>query len=243
MNGTPKVALITGAGRETGLGYESARQLAASGVEVVLTARDGPAAQARADALTAQGFNAHALQLDVASSDSIQAAFREIDQRFGTLDILINNAATTAAYGERVIGADFSVSRTVMDSILFGAWQVAVAMLPLLRKSASPCIVNVTSGAGSHSDTQFGLTTDNAMGASYAVAKAALNALTARLAHEEPEIVVNAVCPGFTATFEGGEALGARPVAEGAKGIVWAALLSNGGPTGGFFRDGQPLGW
>lgn len=243
MSRAAKLALITGAGRETGLGFETAQQLGASGVEVILTARDISAAEARAVALTGQGLKAHALELDITSPSSIQAAFDEIEQRFGTLDILINNAASTASYGERVIKADLSVSRAVMDTILFGAWQLTKAMLPLLLRSESPRVVNVTSGAGSHADAQFGLTSDNAMGTSYAVAKAALNALTARLAHEEPNLLVNAVCPGFTATFEGGEEMGARPVAEGAKGIVWAALLPNGGPTGGFFRDGKPLGW
>ncbi len=91
----------------------------------------------------------------------------------------------------------------------------------------------------------FGLTTDNGMGTSYAVAKAALNALTVKLAREEENtgVLINAVCPGFTATFPGGEAMGARPVADGAAGIVWAALLPDGGPSGGFFRDGQPLAW
>lgn len=83
------------------------------------------------------------------------------------------------------------------------------------------------------------------MGTSYAVAKAALNALTVKLAREVATdgILVNAVCPGFTATFDGGEAMGARPVSEGADGIRWAATLPDGGPTGGLFRDGKPLPW
>lgn len=83
------------------------------------------------------------------------------------------------------------------------------------------------------------------MGTSYAVAKAALNALTVRLAIEEKpnRVLVNAVCPGFTATFEGGAQMGARPVADGAASVVWAALLEDNGPSGGFFRDGQPLAW
>lgn len=83
------------------------------------------------------------------------------------------------------------------------------------------------------------------MGTSYAVAKAALNALTVKFANEEKAygILVNAVCPGFTATFEGGEQMGARPVKDGAASVAWAALLPDDGPTGGFFRDGQPLPW
>jgi NAD(P)-dependent dehydrogenase (short-subunit alcohol dehydrogenase family) len=76
----------------------------------------------------------------------------------------------------------------------------------------------------------------------YGVTKAALNALTRKLAAElKPDgILVNAVCPGWTNTDMGG---GGRPVAEGARGIVWAATLPPDGPTGGFFRDGRRLGW
>jgi NAD(P)-dependent dehydrogenase (short-subunit alcohol dehydrogenase family) len=119
------------------------------------------------------------------------------------------------------------------------------ALLPLMRKSQHARIVNVSSGAGSHGDTAFGLTTGNSMGTSYAVAKAALNALTVKLANEEKvnRVLVNAVCPGFTATFEGGEKMGARPVKEGAASVVWAAMLPDDGPTGGFFRDGKTIPW
>jgi NAD(P)-dependent dehydrogenase (short-subunit alcohol dehydrogenase family) len=82
------------------------------------------------------------------------------------------------------------------------------------------------------------------MGPSYATAKAALNALTAVLAKQlGPRFKVNAVCPGLTATFPGGLEMGARPVEQGARGIVWAAALTSDGPTGGFFRDGKPLAW
>ena len=56
-------------------------------------------------------------------------------------------------------------------------------------------------------------------------------------------MLVNAVCPGLTATYPGAEAMGARPVEDGAAGIVWAATLPDDGPTGGFFRDVEPLPW
>lgn len=133
----------------------------------------------------------------------------------------------------------------LLETTLFGSWRLIQALLPLLRKSANGRVVNVSSGAGSHADPVFGLATGNRMGTSYAVAKAALNALTVKLAHEEQAtgVRINAVCPGFTATFPGGAEMGARPVADGAAGIAWAALLDRDGPTGGFFRDGQPLGW
>ena len=83
------------------------------------------------------------------------------------------------------------------------------------------------------------------MGTSHAVAKAALNVLTVKLARREstPGLRINAVCPGFTATFEGGAAIGARPVAKVAASIRRAADIGCDRPTGGFFRDGRPLPW
>jgi NAD(P)-dependent dehydrogenase (short-subunit alcohol dehydrogenase family) len=238
-----RIALVTGAGRERGIGYETASQLSGQGITVILSARDDAAAKARAKTLAARGLDVVAMRLDVTDEASIKTLAEEIERGFGRLDILINNAAGTAPYGELAASADLAVARQVIDTTLFGAWRLTQALLPLLKKSAHPRIVNVSSGAGSHADKAFGLMTGNAMGTSYAVAKAALNALTAKFAKEETGILVNAICPGFTATFDGGEAMGARPVKDGAAGIVWAATLPDDGPTGGFFRDAQPLGW
>ncbi len=244
MAKSPKtIALITGAGRETGIGYEATRQLAQKGMTVILTARDGAASEARAKALQAEGLDVTARQLDVTNDASIAASAKAIERDYGRLDILINNAASVAPYGEQAAAADLDVARQVIATTLFGAWRLTQALLPLIRTSRHARIVNVSSGAGSHADTQFGLTTSNGMGTSYAVAKAALNALTAKFALEEKGIRVNAVCPGFTATFEGGSAMGARPVKDGAASVIWAALIPDDGPTGGFFRDGKPLGW
>lgn len=243
MSKEKQIALITGAGRSTGIGFAAARQLAEKGFTVVLTARKLADAQARAAELTSSGFDVVPAELDVTDARSIDAVARLVEGRFGRLDVLINNAAATMAYGETASTADLSVALQNLQTTLLGNWAVAKALLPLLRKGKHPRLVNVSSGAGSHADPAFGLTTANAMGPSYAVAKAALNALTVRLALENPTVRINAVCPGFTATFEGGEAMGARPVAEGAASVIWAALISDDGPTAGFFRDGRPLGW
>jgi NAD(P)-dependent dehydrogenase (short-subunit alcohol dehydrogenase family) len=237
------VVLVTGAGKATGIGAEVARQLARKGWRVILTARRGEDAAARAAALAAGGLDVAGLELDVTNPASVEAAAGRVAADHGRLDVLINNAAATGIHGETVAGADIEAARATLDATLFGAWRVTRAFLPLLARSEAARIVNVSSGAGSHADPAFGLTTGNGMGAAYGVAKAALNALTARLAMENPGMRVNAVCPGFTATFEGGAAMGARPVEDGAAGIVWAAELPADGPTGGFFRDGQPLGW
>jgi NAD(P)-dependent dehydrogenase (short-subunit alcohol dehydrogenase family) len=239
------IALVTGASRREGIGYEVARQLAQRGMHVVLTARDASAARQRADELAAPGRAVTGLGLDITDDASVRQIAARLSQDFGRLDVLINNAAGMSSFGEQPSAADLGRARDVMQTTLFGNWRLTQALLPLLLQSDHPRIVNVSSGAGSHGDTAFGLTTGNGMGPGYAVAKAALNALTASLATElkSTRVIVNAVCPGFTATFPGGAAMGARPVAQGAASVVWAALLADDGPRGGFFRDGQPLAW
>jgi NAD(P)-dependent dehydrogenase (short-subunit alcohol dehydrogenase family) len=241
----PLIALVTGVGRAEGIGYEVCRQLAARDMTVILTARNAATAASLAAELAGEvPGRVVGLELDVADRSSVNQAADQVLAQFGTLDILINNAAGAATYGEMVATADLAAARAMFEATFFGTWNVAQAMLPLLKTSPEPRIVNVSSGAGSHGDKVFGLTSRNAMGPSYASAKAAINALTATLARElDGRFRVNAVCPGFTATFPDGEKMGARPVVEGAKGIVWAATLPSDGPTGGLFRDGQPLPW
>jgi len=243
---SPTVAIVTGASRAEGIGFEVCRQLAERGIRVILTARSPEASQSRARELSASGLDVVGHPLDVTKADSIRGLLEYVTNNFGRLDILINNAAGIGPFGEMAAATDLNIARGVLEATLFGAWQMAEVFLPLLRESPHPRIVNVSSGAGSHGDPAFGLTTNNSMGTSYAVSKAALNALTVKLALEERKnsrVLINAVCPGFTATFEGGAAMGARPVSEGAAGIVWAALLDDNGPTGGLFRDGKPLAW
>ena len=239
MDMAGKVVLITGAGRAAGLGHAVARILAGEGARVILTARHG------AEGLAAGiGGDVTGRTLDVTDAAAVAALAGEVEASHGGLDILINNAAVTSSWGETAATADLGSARAALEVILLGSWAVTQALLPLLRKSATPRVVMVSSGAGSHGDPAFGLTTPNAMGPSYAVAKAALNALTVRLAlGEDGPIRINAICPGFTATFEGGAAMGARPVEEGAASILWAARIGNDGPTAGFFRDGAPLPW
>ena len=139
--------------------------------------------------------------------------------------------------------ADLAAAEAVVQTNLFGAWRATQALLPLLRQSPHPRVVNVSSGAGSHGDEQFGLTRRGGAAATYGVSKAALNALTATLAAEldGTPVLVKAACPGLTATWPGAEQMGARPVAEGAASVVWAATLPDDGPRGGLFRDGRPL--
>jgi NAD(P)-dependent dehydrogenase (short-subunit alcohol dehydrogenase family) len=245
MKSNQPIALITGAGRAQGIGFEVAAQLASRKMKVILTARDGQAALQRAQELTTKGLDVVGMAMDVTNEAAVKKLAENIENTYGRLDVLINNAAGVSAYGEQAASADLQQAHAVLETTLFSAWRLTQTLLPMLRKSPHARIVNVSSGAGSHSDLSFGLNTANAMGTSYAVAKAALNALTVKIANEEKAngILVNAVCPGFTATFEGSEQMGARPVRDGAASVIWAALLADDGPTGGFFRDGKTLGW
>ena len=228
------VVLITGAGK--GIGREVARQLAERGDSVIVSARNARQAQS-----VAAEFGVRGLALDVTDDASVREAAAALDE----LDVLINNAAAFVDWTEMGSAADLATARAVVDTNLFGAWRVTQAMLPLVRRSAHPRIVMVSSGGGSHADEQFGLTQRGGAAATYGISKAALNALTTTLAAElaDTPVLVNAVCPGLTATWPGAEQMGARPIADGAASVVWAATLPDDGPSGGFFRDGKPLGW
>ncbi|MEI7577867.1 MAG: SDR family NAD(P)-dependent oxidoreductase [Armatimonadota bacterium] len=235
------VAVVTGVGKPTGLGFEVCRQLAQEGFKVILTARNSDAASELASTLAAEGLSVEGRQLDISSDESI----RQFANSVQTVDVLINNAVGMAPWGETASNPDFAAVQSVLDTTLFGTWRLTVALLEKLKASPGGRIVNVSSGAGSFHDTIFGVFSGNPMGTSYPLSKAALNVLTAKLAQElrDSNLKINAVCPGFTATFPGGAEMGARPASESAKGVVWAATLPSDGPTGGFFRDRKPLDW
>lgn len=194
-------------------------------------------------ALPGQGH--FAVRLDVVDPDSIASAAGRVEAEIGRLDVLVNNAAAYVDWMQTPSGAELDETRAVMEVNLYGPWRMVQSFLLLLRLSEHPRVVNVASGAGSHGQPAFGLAAPGGTAASYGISKAALIALSSKLAAElaDSPVLVNAVCPGLTATWPGAENLGARPVSEGAAGIVWAATLPDDGPRGGLFRDGQPLPW
>lgn len=226
------IALVTGANR--GLGRETARQLVAAGHSVLIGARQEAAAR---DTAAEMGERAYPLRLDVTSTEDIAGAVEAVRDRFGHVDVLVNNAAIHYDTWQRAIGADLTVVREAAETNVYGPWQLVQALLPLLRAGSHQRIVNVSSGAGSLTEMTSGATP------AYSITKAALNALTRMLAADlrGDGILVNAVCPGWVATDMGGP--GGRPVREGAAGIVWAATLPDGGPSGGFFRDRKAIDW
>jgi NAD(P)-dependent dehydrogenase (short-subunit alcohol dehydrogenase family) len=225
------IALVTGGNR--GLGREVCRQLAGLGFTVLLTARSEDAAAAAAGRL---GGKVLARQLDVTRPEHIDRLESEITDRFGHLDVLVNNAAITYDTWQRAVTADLDVVREAMETNFYGPWRLTQALAPALRSGTHPRVVNVSSGAASLTEMGGGTP-------AYTTSKVALNALTRMVAAElRPHgVLVNAVCPGWVATDMGGA--GGRPVADGAAGIVWAATLPDDGPTGGFFRDAEPVPW
>jgi NAD(P)-dependent dehydrogenase (short-subunit alcohol dehydrogenase family) len=230
-----KIALVTGANR--GLGLEVTRQLASLGFNVVLGSRDAGKGLEAARSFVEDGLKVVARQLDVTDPKSIDALRLNVAEQFGKLDVLVNNAAILYDTWQHAADADLDVVREALETNTFGAWRMSQAFIPLLFKSGHGRIVNVSSESGSLSTMGGGTP-------AYSVSKAALNALTRMLADElgSSGVLVNSVCPGWVATEMGGPGA-PRSVEEGAAGVVWAATLPDTGPTGGFFRDGEPLEW
>ena len=231
-----RVVAVTGANR--GLGLEIARQCAARGDTVVLGSRDRAAGRRAAEEISAGKFGPAVLPvaLDVDDAEGLAAAAEEVERAIGRVDVLVNNAAVHYDTDQNAVDVDLTVVREALETNVLGAWQTTLAFLPLLRRSAHPRVVMVSSEGGS-------LATMGGGTPAYSVSKAALNALTRVLAGDlrRDQILVNAVCPGWTATDMGGA--GGRPVAEGARSGLWAVDLLDGGPTGTFTRDGHPLRW
>jgi NAD(P)-dependent dehydrogenase (short-subunit alcohol dehydrogenase family) len=223
--------LITGANR--GLGYEAARRLIDAGNDVWIGARDPARGRAAADEL-----GARFVELDVLLDGSVAAAAETV----GELDVLINNAGIS---GGRVPVPDVApddIAR-VFETNVYGLVRVTRAFLPALRRSGHPVIVNVSSGMGS-----FTVTTDpervesTIVSLPYPASKSAVTMLTTQYAKAFPEIRVNAVDPGYTATDFNGHS-GPQTVTEGTDAIVAMATIGPDGPTGTFTDRHGAVPW
>ena len=218
-----RTALVTGANR--GIGVEVCRRLAADGHDVILTARDPVAGREAARELGVR-FE----MLDVADGASVTGCAR----RAGPVAILVNNAGVFPP--GTVLDAPSESWREAIETNFLGALRCCRAFVPAMVERGYGRVVNVSSGYGAFAEGLDGP-------APYAVSKAALNALTKKLASEvSGDVKVNAVCPGWVRTRMGGE--GAElPVEEAVETILWLSSLPADGPNGGFFRDRAPIPW
>ncbi|MDN3054807.1 MULTISPECIES: SDR family oxidoreductase [Streptomyces] len=236
------IALVTGANK--GIGYEIAAGLAALGWSVGVGARDE---QRRTDAvakLRAAGADAFGVPLDVTDDESVTAAARLIDERAGRLDVLVNNAGVAGGWPEQPSTIDLETVRRLVETNVIGVIRVTNAMLPLLRRSAHPRIVNQSSHVGSLSlQTTPGADLGGISGA-YAPTKTFLNAVTIQYAKElsGTNILINNACPGYVATDLNGFA-GTQTPEQGAAIAVRLAALPDNGPTGQMFDDGGVVPW
>jgi NAD(P)-dependent dehydrogenase (short-subunit alcohol dehydrogenase family) len=233
-----QIALVTGANR--GLGFETSRQLAQQGIHVILSSRDVVKGEAAVEKLKAEGLTVSYHLLDVADSESIKRLAQFIQEQFGHLEILVNNAGIfidTQDAAESIFQANLETLQRTYETNVYGPLQLCQALIPLMQKQGYGRVVNVSSGMGQLSDMNGG-------SAGYRLSKTGLNALTRIFADElkETNILVNSVCPGWVRTDMGGPNAH-RNIEEGVNTIVWLATLPDGSPTGLFFRDRQPIPW
>jgi NAD(P)-dependent dehydrogenase (short-subunit alcohol dehydrogenase family) len=229
-----KLAVVTGGNR--GIGFEVCKQLASSGLKVLLTARDRSKGKAACDELHKQGLDVVFHQLDPTDATSIKNFAKFLEKEFGRLDVLINNAGILIPNDDVASQTDIDILRQTLETNVVSVLAMSQAMIPLMKKHGGK-IINVSSDLSSLHNMDTGYV-------AYRISKTGLNAITRVLAAElaGSKIKVNSMTPGWVRTDMGGEAA-PRSVEEGADTIVWLATLPEDGPTGGFFRDRTPHPW
>jgi NAD(P)-dependent dehydrogenase (short-subunit alcohol dehydrogenase family) len=235
-NDNARVALVTGANR--GLGFETARQLLAKGLVVVLAGRDAASLErARQTLRTEDQRRAITVQLDVTSVETITAAQRALVEQVGSVDVLVNNAGLLLGESDGVLSIPTDDYRRTFETNLFGVIEVCRVFVPGMAQGGYGRVVNVSSGAGQ-------LARMSSYAPAYSMSKAALNAFTRILAdtYRGSGVLANVVDPGWLRTDMGGPSAPRSPE-QGADTIVWLATLPNDGPTGGFFHDRRAVEW
>ncbi|HXV07678.1 MAG TPA: SDR family oxidoreductase [Burkholderiales bacterium] len=232
----PRIAVVTGGNK--GIGFEICRQLAARGINVVLTARSRRRGTLAARKLQGEGLNVIFHPLDVTVPAEVQALARYLDAAHGRCDVLVNNAGVALdRYSMSVLATPLRLFRDTLDTNFYGPLRLCQALMPMMLRKRYGRVVNLSSGLGQLEDMEDG-------SAAYRVSKTALNALTrmAAAAAGNRNVLVNSMCPGWVRTDMGGRNA-ARSVEKGAETAVWLATLPEGGPSGGFFRDRRPMPW
>lgn len=235
MQRDTRVAVVTGANR--GMGLEACRQLAQLGYHVVLTSRDQRRGEQATQSLVRQGLSVTYHALEVTDPVSVKQLQQTLETRFGGADVLINNAAVYPDEGRSVLEVELELVHATLETNFFGPLALCQALVPGMIRRGYGRVVNVSSGGGQ-------LATMGDFAPSYAVSKAALNALTRMVADaaREANVLVNSVDPGWVRTQMGGPGA-PRSIKQGVETIVWLATLPDGGPTGGFFHDRKPIPW
>jgi NAD(P)-dependent dehydrogenase (short-subunit alcohol dehydrogenase family) len=243
QNNEKRIALVTGANR--GIGFEIARRLAEKKITVLIGARNPEhGVQAQAE-LRRDKLDAHSVQLDVTQVLSIQSAVGRIKDEFGRLDILVNNAGIMIDANTGITDLNLTIFQNTLESNALGPLLLSQACLPLMKANNYGRIVNMSSTLGSLThiaspDSPF----KDVQSPAYRLSKTVLNGITVLLASElrGTNILVNSACPGWVRTEMGGNHAPLSPQ-EGADTPVWLATLPDGGPSGGFFRERQPIPW
>ncbi|TKH46416.1 short-chain dehydrogenase [Paenibacillus terrae] len=238
-----KIVLITGGNK--GIGFETARQLGNMGYVILIGARSEEKGHEAVTFLETENIKAKTVVLDVTNPSSVLSAVEWIEQEYGYLDILINNAGVFFEGNTPPSELELSVLKNTYETNVFGVFSVTKAILPLLKKSSAGRIVNLSSGLGSltlNSDPTSEFYNVNSL--AYNSSKTAVNALTVFFAKElrDTPIKINSVCPGFTATDLNGNS-GYRTVEQAASSVVKLATINNDGPTGSFFDENGVVPW
>jgi len=232
---TQKTALVTGANK--GIGLEIARQLSEFGFHVFLTARKRVAGMKAATLLAKEGSRPSFVELDVSDPASVKRAAKEVAAATDHLDVLVNNAGVLEDGEGDVLKTDPELVQQTIDTNTLGPLRVTQAFWPLLAKSDSGRIINVSSGAGALHDM-------DTYAPAYSISKTALNAVTRQSAAalKSKGIAVNSVTPGWVRTDMGG-AGAPRSVQEGADSAVWLATEAPQDLTGQFIQDRRVITW
>lgn len=234
-----KIAIVTGANR--GLGLATSEALAQRGFKVVMAMRNPEKAQKQINSLKVKDLDVVPMKLDLSQEKSIADFVDQIRKEYGFVDVLINNAGILIDSED---GGNSSLLKTRASTIqktfttnTLGPFLLTQKIFPLMQQEGYGRIVNVSSNMAQ-------LSVPQKASAAYRLSKTALNMVTNLFAAEvgAEDICVNSVSPGWVRTDMGGPNAD-RSVEQGIKGILWAATLPKGGPNGGFFRDGEVIGW
>lgn len=230
-----KVALVTGGNR--GIGYELVKQLALKGFKVILTSRNSKMGHEATQKLKESNLDVSFMVMDVDNQESIRQSAITVNERYGRLDVLINNAGMYLDENEKLLNMSPSILEGTMATNFFGAYHVIRSFIPLMERQGYGRIINVSSEYGAMSEMSY-----QGVGA-YKLSKLALNGLTRLIAAEiTGDIKINAVDPGWVSTDMGGPSAPRTPK-QAAESILWLATIGPEGPNGEFFKDGKRIDW